>query len=339
MTPRILAVAPGPNFSVADVHAGWVEGLREIGCQVADFNLDRRLDFYSQAHHEHDGVLRPSLDHEQAVSLALNGLLADCYRLQPDVLLLTSVFYMTERVVDLIRSRGTRVVMLHTESPYEDDIQITRAAHADLNLVNDPTNLDQFRAHAPTWYLPHAYRPKLHYPRNVAPERDFCFVGTGYPSRVEWLERVDWSGIDAALAGNWPDLADGSPLAPLLVHEPGECLPNEQTADLYSISRMSLNLYRREAIRPDLSAGWAMGPREVELAAMGVPFFRDPRGESDEVLPMLPAVTTPEELGDQIRWWATHDTERTEAAQAARAAVADRTFGNHARELLRLLDA
>lgn len=338
MTLKVLAVRPGPNYSVADVHTGWVEGLREVGCAVADFNLDRRLDFYAQALHEVDGEFRLALTTEQAIELALNGLLAQCYRLQPDVLLVTSGFYLTEQVVDIVRARGTRVVMLHTESPYEDDVQITRAAHADLNLVNDPTNLEKFREHASTFYMPHAYRPTVHYPRNLSPERDFCFVGTGYPSRIAWLERVDWT-VTAALAGNWQAVEPGSPLLPLVAHDLDECIDNSAAAELYATSRMSLNLYRREANRPELSAGWAMGPREVELAAMGVPFFRDPRGESDEVLSMLPALTTPEELGDQIRWWSTHDTERAEAAEKARAAVADRTFGNHARELLRLLGA
>lgn len=341
MTLKVLAVAPGPNFSVADVHAGWVEGLREVGCAVADFNLDRRLEFYSNAHLPSgpDGELRQVLTVEEAVDLALAGLLAACYTLRPDVVLITSGFYVTQRTVETIRAHGTRVVMLHTESPYEDDIQVLRASHMDLNLVNDPTNLDRFREYAPTHYLPHAYRPKVHYPRNVAPERDLCFVGTGYPSRIGWLERVDWTGISAALAGNWQGLGDDSPLLPLLLHERNECVDNADTAELYATSRMSLNLYRREAQRPELAAGWAMGPREVELAAMGVPFFRDPRGESDEVLPMLPTLGEPEELADQIRWWATHGDERAEAARLAREAVSDRTFANHARALLRLLGA
>lgn len=40
---RILVVHPGPNFSVADVHDGWVEALRSLGCEVASFNSDDRL--------------------------------------------------------------------------------------------------------------------------------------------------------------------------------------------------------------------------------------------------------------------------------------------------------
>lgn len=36
---RVLVVHPGPDFSVADVHAGWTEALRELGCEVASYNL------------------------------------------------------------------------------------------------------------------------------------------------------------------------------------------------------------------------------------------------------------------------------------------------------------
>jgi hypothetical protein len=44
-------------------------------------------------------------------------------------------------MLDLIRARGTKVVLIHTEEPYEHDRDITRAAHADVNIVNDPTHL------------------------------------------------------------------------------------------------------------------------------------------------------------------------------------------------------
>jgi hypothetical protein len=39
---RVLIVHPGPDFSVHDlgVYTGWVEGLRELGCEVALYNLN-----------------------------------------------------------------------------------------------------------------------------------------------------------------------------------------------------------------------------------------------------------------------------------------------------------
>jgi spore maturation protein CgeB len=331
---RLLTVAPGPNFSVADVHDGWVAAFKELGLQVADVNLDRRLDFYAAD---------PRLSPEDAIKFTNNSLHAVCYQYRPDVLFVTSCMYLTAGHLDTIRARGTRIVILFTESPYEDDIQLQRAEHCDVALLNDPTHLDAFRRVCPSsWYVPHAYRPDRHFPRQSAEadhKSDFCFVGTGFPSRVEFFEHVDWTGIDVALGGHWANLPAGSPLLKFLAHDPDECLPNEQTAQLYAGTKASANLYRREANRPELAAGWAMGPREVELAAMRKFFLRDPRPESDLVLGHtgLPTFAGPEDFGEQLRWWLEHDDEREAAAEKAQLAVVDRTFVNHAKLLMRVL--
>lgn len=273
------------------------------------------------------------------MDLALNGLMASVYRLWPDVLLVVSGLFVDDKMLDCIRSRGTRVVIIHTESPYEDQRQIDLAAHADLNLVNDPTHLESFRAVAPTWYVPHAYCPDRHHPRPPDPALacDFAFVGTGYPSRISFLEQVDWSGLDVRLGGNWVGLDEDSPLRRYMVGDVGYCLPNDEAVDLYASCGMSANLYRREADRPDLVQGWAMSPREVELAAMGVAFLREPRGEGDEVLSCLPTFESPGEFTEKLRWYLANERVRASLAQKIREAVADRTFESNARRLLSLL--
>jgi spore maturation protein CgeB len=334
---RVLVCRPGPHFSVADVAQGWVKGLRNAGASVLDFNFDDRLNFYASAHVPKDGELKKAFDPAQAAMLAAKGLENAAYEYLPDVVLIVSGFFIPPAIYELLRLRGCKVVLLHTESPYEDDRQIVRAQYADLNILNDPTNLDRFREVAPTVYLPHSFDPTIHYPRPATSwaRSDFCFVGTGYPSRVEFLEQVDWSGIDAAFAGNWRDLRDDSPLRPLLAHDPAACMPNEGTAEMYASTKASANLYRTEASHD--ADGWSMGPREVELAAIGTFFLRDPRGESDEVLPMLPTFESPDDFGEKLRWWLAHDSERDEAALKAQAAVQDRTFDQTAARLLSLL--
>lgn len=326
---------PGPDFSVADVWAGWAEGLRACGAEVAGYNLHQRLTFYGQA--EFDG--RPALDAEQATTLAAEGVLSKAWRIQPDVVIVVSGFFMPLDVLDALRRNGTRVVLLHTESPYEDDVQLQRAAHADLNVLNDPTHLDDFAAVAPAYFQPHAYRPAVHRPQPADEllAADVTFVGTGFPSRVQLLEQLDWTKTRLTLGGNWTGLDDTSPLWPAVVHELDECCPPELTARLYASAGMSMNLYRREANHADLVDGWAMGPREVELAAAGVFFAREPRPEGDTLLPMLPTFTDAGELADIVRWSIDHPDSRTEAAAAARAAVADRTFHRSAARLLRAL--
>lgn len=338
---RWVVAHPGPSFSVADVHNGWVEALRELGERVVEFNLGERLAFYGSALKQvDDNTFAHYLTAEQSYELAANSLYSTLYQVRPDVLLVVSGFFLPEKLLDRARRNGTRVVILHTESPYEDDRQLKIAKYADLNLLNDPTNLDQFKAVAPSAYMPHAYRASVHTPGDVQPglECDFAFVGTGFPSRVAFFEAMDLKGLDVILAGQWQATSEDSPLRKYVGHELDQCLENADAVALYRSARVGMNLYRRESQRPELSAGWAMGPREVEMAACGLFFLRDPRGEGDEVLDMLPTFTTPHEASELLRYWLAHPDERAVLARKAREAIAERSFINHAAAVVRLLD-
>lgn len=325
-------VHPGPAFSVNDVYRGWVRAFKAAGCQVVDFNLNDRADFYDKIYFAvGDGYEKP-LTTEDALRLAAKGIEVACFEFWPDIVFVVSGFYVPTDLYAMLRDRGMKVVMLHTECPYEDDRQVARSEHVDLNLINDPTNLERFPAG--TMYMPHAYDPTIHHPGSSDHKSDFAFVGTGYPSREQFFGAVDWSGIDALFAGNWQGLPDGHPLRPLVAHDLGECLPNETTADVYRGTRASANLYRTESERPELAQGWAMGPREVELAACGTFYLTEERGENRDVLPMVPTFDGPEDFGDKLRWWLAHPDAAADVAAQARAAVADRTFANHCNRLL-----
>ena len=337
---RALVCHPGVNFSVADVNNGVVAGLRANGVDTIGVNFDDYLAFFVGACVEKDGGYVRALEYEAAVRCAAVACIeAACYEFWPDIVVIVSGFFVPPEKYPLMRERGHKVVLWCTESPYEDERQLWMASSADVVIVNDPTNLDEFRKHNPnTFYIPHGYNPAVHHP---GPGRkwlksDFAFVGTGYPSRVDFLEKVDWTGLDPVLiAGNWTQVGDDSPLLPLLMSKRGECIDNTDAANLYRATSCSANMYRREAMRDDLVEGWAMGPREVELAACETFFARDPRGESDGLLPMLPTFSTPAELGDIARWAKHHPDIAREAAREAHAAVADRTFDNHVAQLLR----
>lgn len=335
---RALVVRPGPAFSVADVANGWVQGLRANGVEVIDFNFDDRFGFFCGSYMARDGgFVRPFENPEHAAHLAAEGIEAACYRFWPDLVIIISGFFVPPSIYHVMRDRGHKVVLIHTESPYEDDKQLLRAPHATLNVLNDPTNLERFQAEGPSVYIPHAYDPAIHHPQPAQPDAasDFCFVGTGYPSRVEFFEQCDFTGIDVALAGNWQQAFPDSPLLKYLAHDVDECCDNTNAAVLYASTTASANIYRKEA--SESCEGWAMGPREVELAAIGTFYLRESRGEGDELLHMLPTFDGPGDFSEKLRWWLAHDTTREEAARLARLAVADRTFANHAARLLRLL--
>lgn len=335
---RWLLAEPGPGFSVADVHAGWMEGLRNIGEQVFTWNMGDRLAFYHTAHVKlDDETYRQAFSPEAATAHALDGLAASLFKIRPHVLFIVSGFFADFQLLDQARRTGTAVVLLCTEQPYETKRELELAEHVDLVLVNDPTNKALFDAVVPTTYAPHAYRPAIHCPGPTAAKpSDLVFCGTGYPSRVGFFESMDLSGLDVALAGNWMRVDERSPLRKHVVHDIDECFDNADAVQLYRASKVGINFYRREADSEEFE-GWSMGPREVEMAAVGLPFVRDPRGEGDEILPMLPTFTSPEEAADQIRWLLAHDSERDALASKAREAIAERTFDAHAAKLLRLL--
>lgn len=338
---RWLIGHPGPHFSVHDVYQGWIEGLRECGEQVFTFNLGDRLTFYDGAlieagEADADGrpCVRKALSREQAIELATNGMFATAWKCLPEVILAVSAFFTPPYMLDIFRARGCKVILLHTESPYQDEEQLKRASHADINLLNDPVSLPKYEALGPAAYMPHAYRPGVHYPPDpgTVPEWDLSFVGTGFPSRMRFFKAMNLDGLKVKIAGPFQDPEEWADF------DHDDCIDNDKTADIYRASRCGINLYRREGEETWDGTGVAMGPREVEMAACGLWFARDPRPESDDVFPMLPAFTSPEEAGDLIRWALAHPDDRAESARKARAAVEDRTFANHARKLLAMLD-
>jgi spore maturation protein CgeB len=343
---------PGPSQSVHDVHVGWVEALRELGEEVHVFNLDDRLALYGNAlldtgEADENGAMKlrhAFPDPDDAVRTAVNGLAATLWHQRPQVLLVISGFFVPVEFLDQARSYGTRVVLLHTEQPYELDRELKLSEHADVTLLNDPTHAERFKAVCPTFYAPHAYRPSVHYPGAGDPGLacDFAFVGTGFGSRRWFFEQMydagGFDGVDVTLAGNWRGIEDDSVLRKYLVDDdPDACFDNDQAAELYRSARVGINLYRREHDEGADALGVAMGPREVELAACGAFFLRDPRPEGDLVLSMLPTFTGPEDAARQLRWWLDNDDARQKVARVAREAVEDRTFLNSARRLVRLL--
>jgi len=344
---RWLIVQPGPNWSVADVHNGWAEALRGLGEQVAEYELDKRLLYHDMAlfetgaddGHGHPQV-RKAVTRDQVIGMAAEGLRARCFDWWPDVVLCTSAFFTPPLTLEIIRARKMKIVILFTESPYQAATQLKMAPYADLSLVNDPCDIDRYLALGPAHYMPHACRPSVHHPGPPVPSLacDLGFVGTGFPSRVAFLEAMNLSGLDVLLGGQWAGLAGDSPLRPMVAHDPGECLDNTQTADVYRSARAGINLYRREGEDDAAVTGWACGPREIEMAACGLFFLRDPRPESDGLFPMLPSFDGPGDASEKLRWWLAHDSQRERAAGLARETAAGRTFENNARELLRLLD-
>lgn len=357
---RILLVHPGPDFSVADVYRGWSKALRKLGHHVREYNTNERLTFYGRALFEdsdrsapceHCGrvAVRKALpDPAMIAQMATAGLVEDVFNFQPEVIFFVSCFFQSGTVLRRLRQRGFKLVMLHTESPYQDDEQKLRGQFANLNLLNDPVNIQSWADMGiPAAYVPHSYDPDVHYPVDSAArltdspyQVDFSFIGTAFRSRCEFFSAMNLDGIDTAFGGNGWDQIDPefAPLLRYLGHKPDECVDNAETARVYRMTRCGINFYRREGEDQHKGEGWAMGPREVEMAACGLFFLRDSRPESDEVLPMLPTFTSAADAEEKLRWYLANDRARENAADLAYTAVEQRTFANRAAEVCELME-
>lgn len=330
---RAVVVAPPHGWATADVASGWVSGLRSCGVTVGVFELASQLAWFAHAEVEGEYLDRDRV--RAAVGLNLLGTVYEC---DPDVVVIVHGADIDWRAVATIRCP---VVLICTESPYELEAQVLAASvmAPDVVLLNDPVGADSMSQIAPTFYVSHAYDPLVHYPGGGAHRWDCCFVGTGFAARAELLAGVDWSGINLALGGMWDNAPEVLRRYVLHVDDPTACIDNVDTAEIYRQSATGFNVYRSDSHGThSTSDGWAIGPREVELAACGTWFARHPRGEGDDLFSMLPTFADSAELGDLIRWAITHPDERHHAATEARDAIADRTFAHHAAALLRRLD-
>ncbi len=317
------------------------------------YNTNDRLAFYGQVlfpdftkmpceHCKRLDTRKAVPDPLEIARLATAGVLEECFSFEPDIVFFVSGFFQEMRSLGLMRKRGLKIVMLHTESPYQDDEQMCRGSLANLNLLNDPTNLETWSTMGPAAYVPHSYDPDVHYP---APdprtyESDFTFVGTSFYSRCEFFDAMNFDGLEVSLGGNGWDAIDPKfrRLYDYLGHRPDMCVDNDETARIYRVSKTGINFYRREGEDEHKGEGWSMGPREIEMAACGLFFVRDPRPESDEVFPMLPTFSSPQEAEELLRYYVAHDEEREDLAYEARGAIEHWTFDNRARQVCKIME-
>jgi spore maturation protein CgeB len=122
---KILLVHPGPDFSVHDVFTGWYEAFRELGVEVAPFNLNDRLVAFANAlvdTNETDETGHPIVRNmftEEGVFLAsMEGLSHALLTFWPDVVMFVSGFFLNAATMTLLRMRRFKIVTLMTESPY-----------------------------------------------------------------------------------------------------------------------------------------------------------------------------------------------------------------------------
>ena len=230
----------------------------------------------------------------------------------------------------LLRKLGTPCATVFTESPYDDDEQ---ANFADAYPESVFFTTERASARKYGWhYLPHAYDPAVHYPRDPADGGeapcDVLVLGTGWGDRQLFLEQVDWTGIDLRILGPWPDMTEESPL--WRYHTSG-CIDNDLVPDFYAATKIAINHHRD----PKHAGAESMNPRTLELAACETFQLSNYRREIGEVFgSSVPIYNTPQELEALIRRYLADESARQNLAGLSREHARPFTFGARARELM-----
>lgn len=344
---RVLLVHPGASWSTADVFDGLNYGLQEHGVQVVPYRLDQRIPF---AHRWVHGMWRqkrkdnPELEKPQTVDVmyhAAVGALEMALRRKVDVVLIVSAMLFHPDVAVMMRQAGLRVVVLFTESPYDEDQEVNFAKLVDGCWTNERSCVAKFReVNKCSGYLPHAWHPLKHYAteRQVAevPAHDVVFVGSGFPDRIRFFNSIDWTGIDLGLYGVWKDLGL-NPQVKACVR--GAEVSNMTAAALYRRAKIGLNLYRKSKTfhrrTPQIVHAESLSPRAYELAQCGVFHLSDNRAEVGEKFgELVPTFSSPTEAAALIRLWLNNPEGRSDIARQLPACVAVDSWSQRAASVI-----
>src|SRR5262245_33412408 len=330
----MLLFEPGASWSTADVWAGLHYGLQQQGIEIIRYRLAERINFngkmlyraWKSAKFKNPDISKPTdadVFYAAAKDALFMALLHDV-----DCVLVVSAMYVLPLVMRKMRQAGIRVFVLLTESPYQPE-ELAIAEIVEGVWTNERSMLRTLRAHNPlSGYMPHGWHPERHKPGPQPgdekwPAHDVVFVGSGFEERIEWLEAIDWRGIDLGLYGQWNSL----PARHILrQYVRGQITRNEDTAALYRRAKLGLNLYRTSQgwgkNQPQIRHAESLNPRAYELAACGAFHLSTYRAEIVDVFgDLVPTFDTPDEASALIRTWLANPTGRADIAARLPACV------------------
>jgi len=328
---RVFLIYPAVTHGPCDVARGYEAALRRADHDVFPLYYHQNINFY------HDACKRweeatPSYTTSllDIFCLASDSVVARAAQLLPlDLAIIVMGWCLLPSAYNGLLSLNIPLALILTESPYTDYVQKDIALLADITFANDKASVEYLSQYCPTYYLPHSYDLKRHYPQKVSEEyrHDVFFLGTLFEggTRKRLFDAVNWEGIDASItlvpfeAG-----PDGG--------EPEGLMANDELLKHYCGSKIVLSPHRPGGtVQP-----YSLGPRVYEAAACGAfQLVSNNREGLKEVFgDILPTFGNAEELEEQIRYFLIHDDERKERARAARECVADCSFEDRLRDII-----
>ncbi len=330
---RIFLVYPGPLHSTYDVARGYEKALINLGHIVKPYEYHQYLSFYDKALEYWAGETpdfeRRIDDHNRFASERVVIAAVDA---APDVVLIIAGGALHRRAFELLHRLDLPLVLLLTESPYEDKKHgiIISNGHIARALTNDLYSVEslQLTTGIKTTYLSHSYDPDIHYPgtTGTAQHSRVFFHGTLWPERKRLLDSI--TGIEGArISGYTLDMAEVG----------GKTyIDNEEIAELYRGADIALNHHRTYSEGDAMPRAYSIGPRAFEIAACGAfQLCDDSRPELAQVFgDSVATYHDKDDLRGKLEYYLCFPKERDAMRTAAFEAVRDCTFENRAREFV-----
>ncbi len=354
---KILVVSPVPPYATRDVWTGHVQGLREIdGVEVLPMNYSSVYNLFADFKEFMEVTGQAKIDTINNQLMAADRIVMAAIANEVDLVHLVAPMHLSPVALKVLQKyTNIKTSAYFTECPYDDENSIYIAEYLDFCFVCDRESVPVFKERNPnTFYLGHAYNPDIHQPKEVEQDVDVLFVGTNFPTRVQFLEKVNWEGINFQLRGIW-NMRGKSSLKQFIQGESAS-MRNEHVLELYQKARIGLQIHRKDGFSmiaakkgktvikgglvgatpmPDLVAH-SLGPRSYELAASGCFQVSDAeRPELQEVFgDTVPTYETPEDLRVLMRMYLDDPVRREEVAKKQLQAVQPYTFEYRMRGLL-----
>lgn len=333
-TTRVLVVASGHQFSTKDVYDSAVNGFKAAGCEVVGYPfhdyLSDMMDLVEDW--KERGIPSPT---QRLIDRAASPVFKRALAFRPDL-----IFFITGYVFPqadaLLLGQYARTAVWLTEGPYQWESEFVAQGDFKHAFTNERKCVERFRAERRAaghphpenvHYLPHAYDPDRHYPREADPalRSDVCFVGSPFPERQALFGAADFRDLKVVARGLWTELEMESILDP----QTG-LIENAKAHDLYAAAAVNVNHHRLSRYYGDgrqIEDGEAesLNLRAYELAAAGCfQVCDDSRPELLEVFG--DAVPTyrhrdGKDLERVVRYWLARPEERAEKAAEAQERV------------------
>ena len=357
---KIVLVSSGHSHSTFDVCKFYIAAFQKLGVKQRVVRYDTEVSFAMCALETFRGG--EDTRHEgESIYIASRSILGTIGMEMPDaVVFITAItlFHDTMEWIHQLQAnlkKPFRSVVILTESPYSYEEELHASLYANLVFTNELSFVNKLRRIQPeSYYLPQAYCEDVHYPRDVDKINKLFFCGSGYPNRLDMLRDAKL-GDKLEIVGKFPGIEEHSP--ELVPYYTDGAMRNEDVAVEYSRHAINLNIHRtsghrkvfelREANKFNTMSipvvvrdAYSMNNRAVEIAScQGFQICDNSREELFEVFgDSVPTFEDADDLRDKTLYYLKNEKDRDRLAMESRGKVAERTYVNNAREILRRID-